>query len=84
MSTGHAMADAAVDALRDAAPTPYWLDRAEAPAARPRVEGRVEADLVVIGAGFTGLWTAWRAVERDPGRSVVVLEAERVGSRERV
>ena len=58
VSTGHAMTDAAVDALRDAAPTPYWLDRAEAPAPRRRVEGRVEADLVVIGAGFTGLWTA--------------------------
>ena len=59
-------------------PRPYWIDRADAPAPRPRVEGRVEADLVVIGAGFTGLWTAWRAVERDPGRSVVVLEADRV------
>ena len=39
VSTGHAMADAAVDALRDAAPTPYWLDRAEAPAPRAARRG---------------------------------------------
>jgi glycine/D-amino acid oxidase-like deaminating enzyme len=78
VSTGTSMTDAAVDALRDAAPMPYWTDRADAPAPRPRAEGELEADLVVVGAGFTGLWAAWRAVERDPGRSVVVLEAERV------
>ncbi len=34
---------------------------------------------MVIGGGYTGLWTALRARERDPGRSVVVLEAGRCG-----
>jgi glycine/D-amino acid oxidase-like deaminating enzyme len=33
---------------------------------------------VVVGGGFTGLWTALRAVERSPGRRVVVLEADRI------
>ena len=37
------------------------------------------ADLVIVGAGYTGLWTAVRAKERNPGRSVVVVEAKRVG-----
>jgi glycine/D-amino acid oxidase-like deaminating enzyme len=37
------------------------------------------ADLVVIGGGFSGLWTALRATERDPGRRVVLLEAGRCG-----
>ncbi|WP_235480737.1 FAD-binding oxidoreductase [Agromyces sp. Leaf222] len=78
MSQAQMATDAAAEALRDASPTAYWLDRAAAPAGRPRVEGTLEADLVIVGGGFTGLWTAWQATERDPGRSVVILEAERI------
>ncbi len=78
MSTDAAMTDAATAALRDAAPVAYWVDRADAPDRRAALEGAQEADLVIVGAGFTGLWTAWRALERNPDRSVVVLEAERV------
>jgi glycine/D-amino acid oxidase-like deaminating enzyme len=37
------------------------------------------ADVVVIGAGFTGLWTAYRLLVDDPSRRVVVLEAHSVG-----
>ncbi len=72
------MTDAATAALADAAPVPYWTDQADAPQPRTRLEGRHTADLVVVGAGFTGLWAAWRALEREPGASVVVLDAERV------
>ncbi len=39
----------------------------------------MEADLCVVGGGYTGLWTALRAKERDPGRRVVLLEAQRLG-----
>ena len=45
-------------ALDDAVPRPFWLDRPDAPAARPPLDGVVEADLVVVGGGLTGLWTA--------------------------
>jgi glycine/D-amino acid oxidase-like deaminating enzyme len=41
-------------------------------------EGPLETDLLVVGGGFTGLWTALRAVERDPGRSVILIEAARI------
>ena len=34
-----------------------------------------DADLAVIGGGFTGLWTALQAKEADPDRDVVLLEA---------
>ena len=34
---------------------------------------------MVIGGGYTGLWTALRALERDPGRRVVLLEAHTIG-----
>jgi glycine/D-amino acid oxidase-like deaminating enzyme len=66
-------------ALRDAAPRPFWLDDPARPAGSPGVEGRPSADLVVVGGGYSGLWAALRAVERDPGRDVLVLEASRVG-----
>jgi glycine/D-amino acid oxidase-like deaminating enzyme len=62
--------------IADAAPQPFWLDRADAPAARPPLEGALEADLVVVGGGLTGLWSALQAAEE--GKRVVLLEAERI------
>ena len=73
------MATAIDRALRDAAPTPYWLDSPLRPPARPPLSGPTEADLVVVGGGYTGLWTALCAKERDPGRDVLLVDAERVG-----
>jgi glycine/D-amino acid oxidase-like deaminating enzyme len=66
-------------ALAGARPVPYWLDQAGAPARAPVLHGTTTADLAVVGGGFTGLWTALLAKERDPGRSVVLLEGRRAG-----
>ncbi len=65
--------------LADAEPVPFWLDT-DAPEAAPTLAGDSTADLVVVGGGYTGLWTALRAKERDPSRHVVVLEGQRIGS----
>jgi glycine/D-amino acid oxidase-like deaminating enzyme len=62
----------------DASWTPFWLDRADRPAARPALEGDRVADLAIVGGGFTGLWAAVQALEDDPSREVVVLEGERI------
>jgi glycine/D-amino acid oxidase-like deaminating enzyme len=70
---------AAADALRDTRPACYWLDRAEAPGPWPALAGATTADLAVVGGGFTGLWTALLAKERDPGRDVVLLEGRTAG-----
>src|ERR1700685_3721486 len=59
--------------------TPFWLDQPDAPPAREPVRGDVACDLAVIGGGFTGLWTALLAKQANPGRSVVVVEGNRVG-----
>ena len=51
----------------------YWL--AQSPARPdPPLEGGTEADIVVVGAGLTGLWTALRLLELEPRTRVVVLE----------
>lgn len=64
--------------LADAAPEPYWLDRPERPPARSRLVGDTQADLVIVGGGFTGLWAALQAIEAEPGRSVVLIEGDRI------
>ncbi len=57
----------------------FWLDELGAGEPRPPLTGTRDADLAIVGGGFTGLWTAVRAKQRDPGRRVVLLEAKRIG-----
>lgn len=46
---------------------------------RAPLDGDTEADVVIVGAGFTGLWTAYYLTELDPGLQVVVVEQEIAG-----
>ena len=69
----------AAGSLRGARPVSYWLDQPDAPAAAPALRGVQTADLAVVGGGFTGLWTALLARERDPARDVVLLEGRTAG-----
>src|SRR6266536_3991415 len=62
-----------------ARPAPFWLDRPDAPATREPLRGDAACDLAVIGGGFSGLWTALLAKEANPGRSVVLIEGNRIG-----
>lgn len=41
--------------------------------------GGIEVDVAIVGAGLTGLWTAWGLLRRDPGIRVAVLERETIG-----
>lgn len=61
--------------LADAKPQVMWLDNPARPAPTEPLSGTITADLAVVGGGYTGLWTALLAKERDPGLDVVVLEA---------
>ncbi|GAA1930208.1 FAD-dependent oxidoreductase [Microbacterium aoyamense] len=65
--------------LSGSAHSVFWLDDLPATPPRERVTGTVAADLVIVGAGYTGLWTALHAKRRDPGLRVVVVEARTVG-----
>ena len=64
-------------ALRDATPAVFWLDDPQAPHPEPRLESETRCDLAIVGAGFTGLWSALLARRRNPGLDIVVLEARR-------
>jgi glycine/D-amino acid oxidase-like deaminating enzyme len=70
-----ALAERARAALADAEPAVYWLDRPDAPAPTAPLRGRAQADLVIVGAGYTGLWAAHHALADDPGLDVLVLDA---------
>ena len=67
------------DSLAGAVPAPFWLNQDGAPAPADPLVGVESAGLAVIGAGYSGLWTALLAKERDPGRDVVVVEAGTAG-----
>jgi glycine/D-amino acid oxidase-like deaminating enzyme len=67
------------DALADAAPVPFWLDSPDAPQPAAALSGDTRCDLAVVGAGYTGLWTALLAKEADPSRDVVLLEGGTAG-----
>jgi glycine/D-amino acid oxidase-like deaminating enzyme len=58
----------------------FWLETAgEELIPRPALEGTERADVAILGAGFTGLWTAYYLLKNDPSLRVVVLEGEVAG-----
>jgi glycine/D-amino acid oxidase-like deaminating enzyme len=75
---GEACRGRASAALVDVRHVPFWLD-GPAPEPAPALAGRTDADLAVVGAGYTGLWTALLAKSRDPDRDVMVLEGRTAG-----
>ncbi len=56
----------------------FWLDDAGATSYDP-LTASTHADLTIVGGGYLGLWTAVHAKRRDPGRRVVLLEAQTIG-----
>lgn len=57
----------------------FWLDDVGAASSYGPLTAPTRADLAVVGGGYLGLWTAVHAKRRDPGRRVVLLEAQTVG-----
>ncbi|HEV7657057.1 MAG TPA: FAD-dependent oxidoreductase [Mycobacteriales bacterium] len=56
-----------------------WLDQVGELRPRPALDGDVEADVAIVGAGYTGLWTAYYLAVADPSLRIVVVEREVAG-----
>ena len=59
----------------------YWIEEAGEVELRPPLAAALEADVLVVGGGYTGMWTAWYVRRLEPGARVVLLEAEPVCGR---
>jgi glycine/D-amino acid oxidase-like deaminating enzyme len=62
-------------------PQLYWLDADPLePEVHPTLIGETTTDLCIVGAGYTGLWTALLAKEANPERSVIIIEQLETGA----
>ncbi|WNG92761.1 FAD-binding oxidoreductase [Mycobacterium sp. ITM-2016-00318] len=55
----------------------HWYD--ELPAYRPPLPGDRDVDVCIVGAGYTGLWTAYYLKRADPSLRIAILEARFAG-----
>ncbi len=70
-----------LNSLSDLQPALYWLDADPLePDSHSSLTSEIETDLCIVGAGYTGLWTALLAKERDPKREVVIIEQRETGN----
>ena len=57
-----------------------WLDTVPGPLTpRAALPGDADVDVAIVGAGYTGLWTAYYLLDRDPSLRIAILEAEIAG-----
>ena len=76
-----------LDGVRPGLARSFWLREvlaAEGPdlaadIAAPPLSGTARADIAILGGGYTGLWTALRLTELEPGARIVILEADICG-----
>lgn len=57
----------------------FWWNQIGLPVPRAALPGDIEADVCIVGAGYTGLWTAYYLKRLDPALRVVVVEARFAG-----
>jgi glycine/D-amino acid oxidase-like deaminating enzyme len=67
------------ESLKNVSRSVFWLDRSERPSASAKLIGEHRADLLIVGGGFTGLWTALLAQQENPGRSIILVDGGRLG-----
>jgi len=56
-----------------------WVAESAPPEPAPRLEGRLDTDVAIVGGGLTGVSTAWHLRERQPGLGIALLEAGVLG-----
>jgi glycine/D-amino acid oxidase-like deaminating enzyme len=68
------------EATMTATSTSLWLDQLDGPVgARPPLDGDSDVDVAIVGAGYSGLWSAYALLRADPSLRVLVVEREAIG-----
>lgn len=57
----------------------WYADMGGRPAPRPPMPGNLVVDVAIVGAGYTGLWTAYYLKQASPNLSIAILEREFAG-----
>jgi glycine/D-amino acid oxidase-like deaminating enzyme len=57
----------------------WYADMGGLPARRPPLDGDTSADVCIVGAGYTGLWSAWYLRKANPTLRILVVEKEFAG-----
>ncbi|WP_313813232.1 FAD-dependent oxidoreductase [Glutamicibacter sp.] len=57
----------------------HWWESTGLPEPRESLIGHLTVDVAIVGAGFTGLWTAYYLAKSDPSLKIAILEARHVG-----
>jgi len=57
----------------------WYSDIGGVPAYRPPLDGDAQADVCIVGAGYTGLWTAYYLKKADPALRIIVVEQKFAG-----
>ncbi|HEU5431569.1 MAG TPA: FAD-dependent oxidoreductase [Thermomicrobiales bacterium] len=66
--------------MKDYASYSFWLETCgDDLTPRARLDGSAEVDVAILGAGFTGLWSAYYLLQRDPSLRIGILEREIAG-----
>ena len=67
------------EALKDAVAQPLWHDPKIMPAPLPALTSDETCELLIVGGGFTGLWAAMQAKERNPDVDIILIEKTFIG-----
>ena len=66
--------------MKDYGSYSFWLEHSgDDLTPRPPLDGSTTVDIAILGAGFTGLWTAYHLLQRDPSLDIAIIEAEIAG-----
>jgi len=67
------------ESIVNARPYPLWWEAITRKPTREPLTASISVDVVIIGGGFTGLWTAYYLAQRDPGLDIAVVERDFIG-----
>ena len=70
----------ALQALSSTKFNTYWLDSLEPVASETSLQQDISCDLLIVGGGFCGLWSAIQAREKNPDRQIVLIEAKSIAN----